>query len=155
MKKMFLTAAACVVAGSVVMADAYADDMYVARARFTEVTTAAGPLKQQVELCFIDLGALKNAQPNPDTGATSCSSNTGARAMGTGWNLAKAVEDTFSVYVKSAVVENGVVTMTSKNRSVGGRDSFTLILVPQTDSGSDFIKWSVSPESTCRQADLC
>ena len=48
MKKMFLTAAACVVAGSVVMADAYADDMYVARARFTEVTTAAGPLKQQV-----------------------------------------------------------------------------------------------------------
>jgi hypothetical protein len=75
--------------------------------------------------------------------------------MGTGWNLAKAVEDTFSVYVKSAVVENGVVTMTSKNISVGGRDSFTLILVPQTDSGSDFIKWSVSPESTCRQADLC
>ena len=48
--------------------------------------------------------------------------------MGTGWNLAKAVEDTFSVYVKSAVVENGVVTMTSKNISVGGRDSFTLIL---------------------------
>nr|MBQ5526416.1 pilin [Succinivibrionaceae bacterium] len=31
---------------------------YTARAKFTEVTTAAGPLKQQVELCFFDLGTL-------------------------------------------------------------------------------------------------
>ena len=33
---------------------------YTARAKFTEVTTAAGPLKQQVELCYFDMGALSN-----------------------------------------------------------------------------------------------
>ena len=128
-----------------------------ARAKFTEVTTAAGPIKQQVELCFFDLGALKDAEPNPDTGATSCSSNTGARSRGTGWNLGRAVRDTQSVYVQSAEVRNGVITMRSKNIKVNGQEGFTEILVPRTAPGSSeaALEWSISPESTCKQAGLC
>ena len=128
-----------------------------ARAKFTEVTTAAGPIKQQVELCFFDLGALKDAEPNPDTGATSCSSNTGARSRGTGWNLGRAVRDTQSVYVQSAEVRNGVITMRSKNIKVNGQEGFTEILVPRTAPGNEdtALEWSISPESTCKQAGLC
>ena len=131
-----------------------------ARAKFTEVTTAAGPIKQQVELCFFDLGALKDAEPNPDTGATSCSSNTGARSRGTGWNLAKAVSEARSRYVFGAEVKNGVITMYSRNIKVNGQEVFTEILVPRI-YGSDSaisdsaINWEIAPESTCRQADLC
>ena len=33
---------------------------YTARAKFTEVMTAAGPLKLQVELCYVDLGSLRD-----------------------------------------------------------------------------------------------
>lgn len=130
---------------------------HIARARFIEVTTAAGPIKQQVELCFFDLGALKDAEPNPDTGATSCSSNTGARSRGTGWNLGRAVRDTQSVYVQSAEVRNGVITMRSKNIKVNGQEGFTEILVPRTALGSSEagLNWSISPESTCKQAGLC
>ena len=130
-----------------------------ARAKFTEVTTAAGPIKQQVELCFFDLGALKDAEPNPDTGATSCSSNTGARSRGTGWNLAKAVSEARSRYVFGAEVKNGVITMYSRNIKVNGQEVFTEILVPRiygSDSAINWaINWEIAPESTCRQADLC
>ena len=75
---------------------------YTARAKFTEVTTAAGPLKQQVELCFFDLGTLENGN-NPDTGATECTDT----QKGTGWNLERAVKDTSSKYVKGAKVTKG------------------------------------------------
>lgn len=89
---------------------------YTARAKFTEVTTAAGPLKQQVELCFFDLGTLSGGS-NPDTGATECSS-TGV-GKGTGWNLSRAVADTSSKYVKGAVVTKGTITISSRtSRSV-------------------------------------
>ena len=125
-----------------------------ARAKFTEVTTMAGPLKQQVELCFFDLGTLAGGS-NPDTGATSCSDD----QWGTGWNLVKAVRETKSEYVQAASVKNGVITMTSRNISVGGKDSFTIILVPHQAYGSSDgtapISWEIAPESTCKQAGLC
>jgi hypothetical protein len=123
---------------------------------FSKVVAAAGPLKQQVELCHFDLGALTGAQPNPDTGATSCSSNTGARAKGNGWNLESVVKDTEGRYIKSAVVIDGVITLTSKNIEMGGKDSFTLIFVPIVKEGEDYpITWTISPDSTCRQAGIC
>ena len=125
-----------------------------ARAKFTEVTTAAGPLKQQVELCFFDLETFAGGS-NPDTGATSCSDD----QWGTGWNLVNAVRETKSEYVQAASVKNGVITMTSRNISVGGKDSFTIILVPHQAYGSSDgtapISWEIAPESTCKQAGLC
>lgn len=130
---------------------------YTARAKFTEVTTAAGPLKQQVELCFFDLGTLSGGS-NPDTGATECSS-TGV-GKGTGWNLSRAVADTSSKYVKGAVVTKGTITISSQNIKVGSVSSFTEILVPTVAqaaaaNGDTALNWKIDSKSTCKDADLC
>lgn len=130
---------------------------YTARAKFTEVTTAAGPLKQQVELCFFDLGTLSGGS-NPDTGATECSS-TGV-GKGTGWNLSRAVADTSSKYVKGAVVTKGTITISSQNIKVGGVSEFTEILVPTAaqaaaTNGDTALNWKIDPSSTCKDKDLC
>ena len=130
---------------------------YTARAKFTEVTTAAGPLKQQVELCFFDLGTLSGGM-NPDTLATECSS-TDATGKGTGWNLKRAVTDTSSKYVKGAVVSKGTITMTSQNIKVGGVSAFTEILVPTAaqaaTNGDTALNWKIDTSSTCKDKDLC
>ena len=128
---------------------------YTARAKFTEVTTAAGPLKQQVELCFFDLGTLSGGS-NPDTGATECSS-TDQTGKGTGWNLKRAVADTSSKYVKGAEVKNGVITMTSQNILVGGVSEFTEILFPTVAqaNGDTALNWKIDSSSTCKDKDLC
>ena len=128
---------------------------YTARAKYTEVTTAAGPLKQQVELCFFDLGTLSGGN-NPDTGATECSDS----QKGTGWNLQRAVADTSSKYVKGASVLNGTITMTSQNIKVGGITVFTEILVPTVaqaaaTNGDTALNWKIDPDSTCKDKDLC
>ena len=131
---------------------------YTARAKFTEVTTAAGPLKQQVELCFFDLGTLSEGN-NPDTGATECSNATPG-GKGTGWNLERAVADTSSKYVKSASVSKGTITMTSQNITVGGTSEFTEVFVPyvaqvSTDGGDTALNWKIDSSSTCKDKDLC
>ena len=130
---------------------------YTARAKFTEVTTAAGPLKQQVELCFFDLGTLDGGL-NPDTLATECSS-TDATGKGTGWNLKRAVADTSSKYVNGATVTKGVITMTSQNITVGGISQFDEILVPTAaqaaTNGDTALNWKIDPSSTCKDKDLC
>ena len=129
--------------------------------RFSQVVILSNMLMQQVELCYFDIGALKDGTQNPDTGATSCSSMTGSRAKGSGWNLESAVNDMVhdSSYVKSASVEDGIITVTTRNISLGGKDSFTLILVPYpiaTASDNDpALYWQISPESTCLEAGLC
>ena len=128
---------------------------YTARAKFTEVTTAAGPLKQQVELCFFDLGTLSGGN-NPDTGATDCSDS----QKGTGWNLQRAVADTSSKYVKGASVSNGTITMTSQNIKVGGKSEFTEIFVPyvaktSSDGSDSALNWKLDPASECKESDLC
>ena len=128
---------------------------YTARAKFTEVTTAAGPLKQQVELCFFDLGTLEGGN-NPDTGATECTDT----MKGTGWNLERAVKDTSSKYVKGAKVSKGVITMTSQNIKVGGVTEFTEILTPTpaqaATNGDTALNWKIdSTNSTCKDHDLC
>lgn len=127
---------------------------YTARAKFTEVTTAAGPIKQQVELCFFDLGTLTGGK-NPDTGATDCSSP----QKGTGWNLDRAVKDTSSKYVKGASVSKGTITMTSQNIKVGGVSEFTEILVPTAAqaaaNGDTALNWMIDSSSTCKDKDLC
>jgi hypothetical protein len=131
-----------------------------ARSRFSEAASWAGPLKQQIELCYFDLGALSGAEPHPDTGATSCSSEPEDKARGTVWDIGKAVKSADnSPYVKSVSVENGVITLTTKNISLGGKDSFTLIWVPYpvaaASDNAPALNWKISPESTCLTAGLC
>ena len=122
---------------------------YTARAKYTEVTTAAGPLKQQVELCYLDLGTL-----------TGCSNT----SSGNGWNLKVATQDTKSKFVApNPTVENGVITLTSSALiKVSGKTGFTEIFTPSLPNGDakdganaqdSAIDWTVS--GTCKDHDLC
>ena len=127
---------------------------YTARAKYTEVTTAAGPIKQQVELCYFDIGGLTGKD---ETGAdTECSGG----KSGNGWNLTRAVADTSSKYVKGAAVTKGTITMTSQNIKVGGKSEFTEIFVPyvaktSTDGSDSALNWKIDPSSECKDKDLC
>ena len=127
---------------------------YTARAKFTEVTTASGPLKEQVELCYFDQGSLTNCKG----GTSAVSLGGGAR----GWNIDQAEKATKSTYVAKGEVSttgDGKITMTSQNIKVGPNSTFTLILVPSeaqnTNSAGTALNWSVSVNSTCLKADLC
>ena len=127
---------------------------YTARAKYTEVTTAAGPIKQQVELCYFDIGGLSGTD---DTGTTTTCSDA---KSGNGWNLVRAVADTSSKYVKSASVSKGIITMTSHNIKVGGKSEFTEIFVPyvaktSSDGSDSALNWKLDPSSECKSADLC
>ena len=122
---------------------------YMNKAKFTEVVTAAGDLKQQVELCYNDLGALANCD------------STGTTTSGFGWNLKTAVATIGSEYVDTATVVDGVITITSKNISQGGKSAFTYILKPSpakqgaTDGNASALNWETSDTATCIVADLC
>ena len=130
---------------------------YTARAKFTEVTTAAGPLKQQVELCYFDMGSLSNCD---GTKAATDFLSKGAR----GWNIKQAVDATGSTYVKSnATVDKGVITVNSQNIKVTGNSSssFSLVLEPTeasaaaaTSAGSA-LNWNIKSTSECLTVDLC
>ena len=129
---------------------------YTARAKFTEVTTAAGPLKQQVELCYFDMGSLSNC--NGSKAATDFLSK-GAR----GWNIKQAVDATGSTYVKNATVVKGVITVNSQNIKVTGnnKSSFSLILKPteasakSATSAGSALNWNIDSSSECLKVDLC
>ena len=128
---------------------------YTARAKYTEVTTAAGPIKQQVELCYFDVGDLSTGT-NEQGIVTPCSDSN----SGNGWNLVRAKADTSSKYVKGASVSNGTITMTSQNIKVGGKSAFTEILVPYvaktpTNGSDSALNWKLDPSSECKSADLC
>ena len=122
---------------------------YTARAKYTEVTTAAGPLKQQVELCYLDLGTLKGCD------------NT---SSGNGWNLKVATADTKSKFVApNPNVTDGVITLTSSELiKVSGKTGFTEVFTPTLPKGDagdptngqdSAIDWKVS--GTCKDHDLC
>jgi len=127
---------------------------YTARAKFTEVTTAAGPLKEQVELCYFDQGNLTNCNTN-----SRAVDHPGAR----GWNIKQAVEATGSTYVaQKPEVKEGVITIKSANITVSGNAGpFSLILVPAESgtaantSAGKALNWTVSSNSGCLTVDLC
>ena len=124
---------------------------YTARAKFTEVTTAAGPLKEQVELCYFDQGNLTNCNGSN----SAVKQGNGAR----GWNIEQAVKATKSTYVKSASVTEGKITVTSQNIKVSSKSGFKLTLIPsEQTTGSSVgtaLNWEVSAGSSCLKADLC
>lgn len=118
------------------------DTLAAARNQFADVKLAAGPLKQQVELCFFDTGSL-----------TSCSDD----QKGIGWDLKRAAADTAGDYLASTSVKKGVISLTSRDIKFNGTDTFSLILVPALtkENGSDVVSWKVDPASTCLAAGLC
>ena len=134
------------------------DPLATARRRFKDLGKQANFLRQQVYICFLDIGGLtgKNAQGN----AASCSDD----QKGTAWDLQRAVADAtnteykYTDYVAGASVKNGVITLTSRGITAGGKDSFSLILTPadiKKDKFDTTIIWKVDPASTCLSAGIC
>ena len=131
---------------------------YTARAKFTEVTTAAGPLKQQVELCYFDMGSLSHCNTN-EAATDAALSAKGAR----GWNIKQAVQATGSTYVaKNPTVTKGKIEIKSDNIKVSGnKGPFSLILKPEPSTSAantasgQALNWSIDSNSGCLSVDLC
>ena len=135
---------------------------YMARARFTEVTTALDGVKKQVELCIFDLGqtgyTAKNAITVDKTvNANGCSNATAN--SGNGWRLG-AQGDYATKFVSSiAVSADGVITATAI--AGNGLNSAVIQVVPHngaaaTDNGViDWQRNNTDTVSTCIAQDLC
>ena len=128
---------------------------YMARARFTEVTTAVDGVKKQVELCFFDQGSTNAfVAGDPMTQAHCANGQPDGTYQASGWRIAAA--NTYATkYVATIGVENGVITATAKaDHGLGGS---TIVLVPhfgQGDNGQ--IDWQRDDAaSTCDDVDLC
>ncbi len=97
---------------------------YMARARFTEVTSAVDGVKKQVELCIFDTAPAFT--PNAIVPAATCD-NDAAEAAGNGWRIGtQASYET--KFVQTIRVDSGVIVATAKN--VNGLGGSTYIVAP-------------------------
>ncbi len=134
---------------------------YMARARFTEVTSAVDGVKKQVELCIFDLGSqafVAGAQivPQADAAGNDCSNG----QAGNGWRI-----DTNTNYgtkfVHDITVAAGVVTATSNpvNGLVDAAGAgVTFQIAPHFGTGADNgqVDWIRNDAaSSCIAANLC
>ena len=137
---------------------------YMARARFTEVTSAVDGVKKQVELCVFDLGHTGFTANGPLTPATAKSAdnkdvNCSNGQSGNGWNI-DAAANYATKYVATIKVDKGVITATSKATN-GMVDSTkagaTFVIAPYfgaADNGQ--LDWKRDDaKSTCIKANLC
>ena len=132
---------------------------YMARARFTEVTSAVDGVKKQVELCIFDLGIATapaaNALMVPNVDATNgndCSNG----QNGNGWRIDVAANYA-TKYVANITVNQGVITATAI--AGNGLNSATFEIEPHfgnaaVDNG--VIDWRRDDAaSSCITEDLC
>ena len=130
---------------------------YMARARFSEVTSAVDGVKKQVELCIFDQGAGTFTASAVIT-VSKCSNTSATSAAGNGWRFAKG-QDYKTKYVKSIVVTSGTIKATAV--STNGLNGHTITIVPHfgkgtTDTGAiDWQRDETAANSTCIGADLC
>ena len=131
------------------------------KAKFTEVVTAAGDLKQQVELCYNDLDTLtgcSSAGAASSAGSSAGTTATTTTGNGFGWNLTQAVAAIGSKYVASATVTNGVIKITSKGITQGNVSAFTYKLTPteaNSNNGGNGSALNWTSSGSCVNADLC
>src|SRR5574344_1679753 len=118
---------------------------YMARARFTEVTSAVDGVKKQVELCIFDVGAGSFTK--------------GAVITATGWKINKSTEYA-TKYIASIAVVSGKITATAV--STNGLKSSTYTIVPHFGKGTGdtgAIDWQRSEDakadSKCIADELC
>ena len=130
---------------------------YMNKAKFTEVVTAAGDLKQQVELCYNDLGTLTGCS-SAGAGGSAGTTATTTTGNGFGWNLTQAVAAIGSKYVASATVTNGVIEITSQGITQGNVSAFTYKLTPteaNSNNGGNGSALNWTSSGSCVNADLC
>ena len=135
---------------------------YMARARFTEVTTALDGVKKQVELCIFDLGqtgykAKKAIKVDVTVKKEGCS-NTAANS-GNGWRLGLP-GDYATKFVKTIGVDaNGVITATANKGN--GLNEAVIQVIPMNGAATadnGVIDWQRNTNeavSTCIKEDLC
>ena len=114
---------------------------YTAKAKFTEVVSATGPLKQQVELCYFDTQNI-----------TLCDN----AATGAGWKINNAgANNATNGFVASVTVTDGVITATAVGAAgagaVRGLEGQQIILTPTAANGA--ITWAIT--GTCKTDSLC
>ena len=117
---------------------------YTARARYTEIIAATGPLKQQVELCFVDQGSLDNC----DTAAA------GATNRGAGWSFKGPTDYANGTTITSITVTDGIITVVPvKGDGILATDTY--ILEPTANKGS--LTWANdgTTDSGCIATSLC
>ena len=102
---------------------------YTARAKFTEVVSAASPFKLAVEDC-VQSGNALTACNNGEGGVPAAPSATG--------------------YVASVTVVDGVITATGSGTGV----AFNYILNPAINANGG-VTWNTNSSSTCLAAGLC
>ena len=124
---------------------------YMARARFTEVTTAVDGVKKQVELCIFAEGTGAST-----FAASTAISNTACKnsGKGDGWKIGKTT-DYKTKYVSTITVTNG--TIEAKAISGNGLRGSTYVIVPYTGAADNgVINWKRDDDSsTCVTNELC
>ena len=151
---------------------------YMARARFTEVTTAVAGVQKQVEICIFDLGATftpngpvvfnigttgvfaASTAITVDTsvhGAGCANGAAGAPNAGNGWSIGVATDYATKYVHDIAVDANGVITATAI--AGNGLNSAVIQIEPffgASDNG--IIDWKRNDSktvSTCIAQNLC
>ncbi len=142
---------------------------YTARAKFTEVTTATAPIKEQIELCYFDQGAFTNCGYQSAVDCNTAGTCTGAR----GWNIKQAIDSTGSTYVEAATEANVVATDTnvtltlcSANITVSGATAPYCLALQATEAATATqqdkgvaVNWEVIDATlkgtSCTKVDLC
>ncbi|NCB57756.1 MAG: prepilin-type N-terminal cleavage/methylation domain-containing protein [Gammaproteobacteria bacterium] len=119
---------------------------YTARARYTEIVSASAPVKQQVELCFVDQQAL-----------TKCDNSTAtatAPITGSGWTFLEKTKYTNGTTITSIEVTAGVIKITPiAANGIAAADTY--ILTPTaTNNGLTWTHNGATP-SGCIAAQLC
>ena len=136
---------------------------YMARARFTEVTTAVAGVQKQVEICIFDLGTsgfTANTAITVDTtvNASGCANGAaGVPNTGNGWSIGAAT-DYATKYVHDIAVDgDGVITATAI--AGNGLNSAVIQIEPfhgAADNGVvDWRRNNTSTVSTCIAQNLC
>lgn len=109
---------------------------YTKKARFSEVVASVASIKTAVEQCISDLGSLSDC----DTASTSNATTYGITAVST-TNTSK--------YVNSVVINDGVITATTKE--VGGLGKTFYEITPTYTTGSQIV-WTLNTASTSNYA---
>ena len=123
---------------------------YMARARFTEVTSAVDGVKKQVELCIFAEGTgLSSFTANTSIKTAACANG----KKGDGWKIG-ANTDYATKYVANITVAAAKITATAVGTN--GLGSKTYVIVPYTGAADNgVINWKRDDSSSCIDAELC
>ena len=126
---------------------------YMARARFTEVTSAVDGVKKQVELCIFDNGPAYTSK-GQQIKVAACTNGAGADAHGNGWRISSNAAYK-TKFVSLIDVKSGEITATAVKGN--GLNGHTFTIQPQFGSSDNgVVDWvRIDTKSSCINADLC